>query len=176
MTRQKGIVLLTTIMMLALLAMLVLSEMQGIFLYHKALNHLLEKHQSLYQLEAQANILALNDWSMKRNCVIKEQNPNKIIGLLKSRQACSLIHEKQQFFYLVEELGLFPCLQTMVNKITYSTRHLRINLLKTGTKSAFLQLRVANLVPLASCENSSPTSIKAGLVSWRYLIKTAMED
>jgi hypothetical protein len=169
-SKQKGIVLFTTIILLTLVALLTLSQLQMAFLYYHALNQAVEKHQFFYQLEAQANRLLLDKhWLAQGACIIKERNPNEVIELLKNKQGCVLSHYKQQFFYLVEDIGLFPCLQVQDDKVTYSTQHWRINMMTNEKYPGFLQLRFARLAKLATCENSKPRQIKVGLLSWCYL-------
>jgi hypothetical protein len=169
-TKQKGVVLFTTIILLTLVTLLTISQLQMAFLYYHALNQVVEKNQFLYQLEAAANRLVLDESGpLQQACIIKERNPNAVIEMLKNKQGCVLIHDKQQFFYLVEELGLFPCLQFQDTKVTYSTQHWRINIITDEKYSGFLQLRIARLAKLAACENAKPRQTKVGLLSWRYI-------
>ena len=170
MSKQSGIVLPTTLMVLTLLALLVVSQMQNVFLYHKSLNQLVQKHQIFYQLEVEANKLAHLDTTLiPQICFTQQINPNEVVALLKRKQGCILISEKKTFIYLIENLGLFPCLQARFNKTTYSTRHLRITIMADDNKSPdFLQLRIAQLATLEACEDNELKRIKIGLLSWRY--------
>jgi type II secretory pathway component PulJ len=168
-SEEKGMVLISTIIMLMLLALLVISQMQMVSLVYQSLNRFMEKHQDFYRLEVAAQQLMANHWQVKANCLITEKNPNEIITLLKNKQGCLLSYERQQFLYLVEDLGIFPCIQTVKEKTTYSTRHWRISVLAIEGKFAFLQLRIAKKTQLAVCENSPLVFINPGILSWRYL-------
>lgn len=163
--KQKGIVLLTTVLILSLLSLLILSQMQMVFLHSKALNQIVKKHRVFYELESEAKRIAFRE--QEGRCLISEQDPNEVIHLLQKKQGCSFRHKKQDYAYLVEELGVFPCLQTRYHNETYSTQHLRINIRATGRYSAFLQLRVAKLAKLENCQLDKPSFISLGLQSWR---------
>ncbi|MDI9817606.1 MULTISPECIES: hypothetical protein [unclassified Legionella] len=166
-SKQEGIILITTIIILALSTILMLTGMQILSLYYKALNQTVEKEDVAYGLEAQANQLALRDWQTGTDrCLVNEKTPDEIAWLLKNRQGCELLYEGHRYTYLVEDLGLFPCLQTMINEVGHSTRHLRISVL--GDKGAFLQLRVARAAPLISCSEDI-IYLKPGVISWRYV-------
>lgn len=169
MNREEGMVLLSTMMMLTLLALLVVSQMQMVFLAYKSLNQLVEKHQDFYKLEVVAQQLSANSKQVKANCLLTEKDPNEIITLLKNGQGCPLSHEQQQFFYLVEKLGLFPCMQTVKEQKTYSTQHWRITVLAKSERFDFLQLRIAKIAPLTACENNQLIFINTGTISWRQL-------
>ncbi|WP_131796114.1 hypothetical protein [Legionella lansingensis] len=146
--------------------------MQNIFLYYKGLNQFLEEKEVIYQLEFQAQQLAQKDWKRGEECLIGEQNPAQVIELLLSR-GCLLAGEKAHYLYLVEELGIYPCLQTTLGEHAFGTRHLRINILSKEPKAGFLQLRVARPASLSAC-TKQPIHIPLGLLSWRYLSTAPM--
>ncbi|KTC81542.1 hypothetical protein [Legionella brunensis] len=167
MRKQKGLILLTAIMVLSLLSLLIISAMQNILLYYKGLNKMVEKNQDFYQIEFYMQQLTLKHWKHNAQCVVVEQEHNQIISLLANR-GCKLSDKNRTYFYLVEELGVFPCLQSVIGKEHYSTEHWRINLLSKKPK-AFLQLRIARLTSLAPCQKNKANYIHQGLLSWRYL-------
>ncbi|KTD27465.1 hypothetical protein [Legionella maceachernii] len=164
--KQSGIVLVTILLLITMLSLLVLTQMQGVFLDYKAINQLAEMHQVLFQLEKSAK-----KWvtTPPRECVIQARDVNAVVRLLQNRQGCISTQEKQQFYYLVEDLGLFPCVQTVVEKVSFSTHHWRISILSVNQHAAVLQWRVAKRAPAAACEHNEPIFIQAGLVSWRHL-------
>ncbi|MBA2651964.1 MAG: hypothetical protein H0U73_06850 [Tatlockia sp.] len=165
---QSGIVLLTTLILTSLLALLILTQMQLFLLNFKALRLLKEKHQAFWSLEAAASKLMQDlDGLRKGSCVLGEQGPNIVIDLLKNKQSCSLIYEKEVFYYLIEDLGIFPCLQIQFNKEKYSTRHFRLSIHSAKKKRAILQVRHARLANLIRCEKELKPG-KTGLLSWRY--------
>ncbi|WP_028388700.1 hypothetical protein [Legionella fairfieldensis] len=165
MNKQSGMVLITIILLLALLTLLVLSQMQMVFLSYKGLNQFYAKHQSFYQLEAAAFKLAS---VINQACIIKETDPDDLISLLTSKQGCIWVEGHEQFFYLIENLGLFPCLQTKIGETMYSTQHWRITILNAKDNPAFLQLRFARRTKLLACDKE-PVPIKTGLLSWRHV-------
>lgn len=166
---QQGIIFLSTLLMLTLLSFLVVSQLQFMFLYHRALNTELAAQEDFYQLEAEANRLALRDWSKEKVCTLEEENPDKVISLLKKGQACSFTRGKRRFFYLVEKLGGYSCVQTPSQAGTY---HVRISLLAADTMPSLLQLRIARPVAFApSCKSEDVVLIKQRLISWRYLTR-----
>ncbi|KTC87810.1 MULTISPECIES: hypothetical protein [Legionella] len=168
-SQQAGIVLITTILLIAVLSLLVLSQMQLVFLDYKALNQLTEQHESFLQLETVAGkLISTLDWSRSERCALPSSDPNEVLQLLKNKRGCVLIHKKHEFYYLMENLGVFPCLQRNVNEINYSTQHQRISILST-TDSTVLQLRIAKLAKLERCNQNEIRLSKLGLLSWRYL-------
>lgn len=165
--KQSGFILFATLISLAVFSFLLLSQMQVIFLYHKSYNRYLKKNQAFYQLEAAANHLILTQLK-QGSCQSNELNPNKILSLLKNQKGCPYSYEKLRYFYLVEDLGAFPCLQVLTDNRKYSTRHWRITIKKEGN-TPVLQLGFAHLMPLGLCEEGNQKFIHLGLTSWRYL-------
>ncbi len=164
---QQGIILLSTLLMVTLLTLFVVAQLHFVFLYHRALNAELHAQQDFYQLEAEANQLALRNWSKASACTLEAENLDKVMSLLKKEKACSLSRSNQRYFYLVEKLGIFPCLQTQSQVGTY---HVRISLLKAGSSPSLLQLRIARPQPFtSSCESKDTVLVTQSLISWRYL-------
>ncbi|MCC5013913.1 MULTISPECIES: hypothetical protein [unclassified Legionella] len=172
MNREAGMVLISTMLMVALLALLVVSQMQTVFLVYKSLNRLVDKHQSFYQLEMIAQKLSsFNSNQLQAACLVTEKNPDEVFTLLKNGKACSLSYEQQSFFYLIEELGFFPCMQTVKEKGIYSTQHWRLTVLAKDERFNFLQLRIARIAPFIRCEKKPLVFIHTGILSWRYLVR-----
>ena len=166
--KHTGAVLITVILLITLMALFVLAQMQMVFLDHRALNQLTEQHQSFFQLEAEARKIAATV-SIPSACIIEARDANEVIELLGNKQGCTSTRGKQQFYYLVEDLGLFPCLQTKVGNFFYSTQHLRISIRSREMYSAILQLRIAKSAKLQNCEQIKAVQSRLGLLSWRYL-------
>lgn len=80
--RSTGFVLLTTIMMIVILALLVLSLMQSLFLYIRSSNQVVINHKRLTEMEQIVDKLDLTQ--------------SGYVG---------------QYIYVVEDLGLHPCLK-----------------------------------------------------------------
>jgi hypothetical protein len=166
---QNGVVLVTTIMMLGLITILILSQLQQIFLYHKAIRQIDEHQQKLYRLEAIANQL-VRDIKVNINeaCVVPEQDPDEVVDKLKNTGGCLLSDANESYEYLIEELGIFPCLQVDFNNHRYSTWHRRLTIRLRGQRLGFLQLRIAQQVSKQFCVEEQIRIIKQGIISWRF--------
>ena len=165
MTAQKGMILVTTAIIILLLNLLVLTGLKMVLDSFKSLNQLKQAHLFFVLFETRAKKL-LDDTNIenKSACIIEEQDPNDVMRLLKNKKGCVLHQENEAFYYFIERLGIFPCLQS--NKA--STEHFRLSLLTQGKYHAFLQIRSARLVKSGDCEKN-PHQIHLGIISWRYL-------
>ncbi|CDZ77103.1 hypothetical protein BN59_01385 [Legionella massiliensis] len=159
--------LVTTLMMIVVSSLLVLSQMRLFLLDYKVLSLLKEKQQSLRALEAVVAKLAAQ--ATPGECILKEQAPNLIVDLLKNKRGCIFIHEEHSYYYLIEDLGVFPCLQIQRDNLNYSTHHLQISLGALSQRSTILQIRFAKLAEFVHCENQKPGKSRLGLLSWRVL-------
>jgi Tfp pilus assembly protein PilX len=160
-TTIQGMILLTTMTMIMVLTLLVLSLMQGVLLYVKQSSQQILKHDELLQLEnAAQKIMDLRS----DECVVKETNPNQLIEQLK-RGACTFNDNKRVFYYLISELGDFPCIK--IGK--QGTHHRLITLSFTETPNVILQLRLASPAQEIICNPLEIRSIQRGVISWRYL-------
>ncbi|MBA3537603.1 MAG: hypothetical protein H0T84_13515 [Tatlockia sp.] len=169
-SKQAGLVLLTTIMVIGLLALLTLSQLQILLLDFKAISMASKKKQDFWTLETAANTVLRNiALEGQESCLLSEKDPDVVINLLKNKKGCPLIHEKQPFYYLIEDLGVFPCLQVLIDNKIYSTRHFRLSIHSAEKHAAILQLRHARIEKLVICDNNEPKQSKLGLQSWRYL-------
>lgn len=159
--------MLTTIIMLSLLTMLVLSLMQSVFLYTKVSNQVVVKHKALYQLEEAAYHLITESYSP--NCLFTSENPNRIVDFLLHNQGCSFIWQHQQYYYLVDDLGIYPCLQAISGNEVQSSHHWLLTVLSSLPYQAVLQLRIAKPMRRLHCDLTEARQIKMGIISWRYL-------
>lgn len=172
---QRGIILITTMLLLALLSMLMLAQIQLLFLYTKGLNNLRAKDRLFYQLETVAQSLLHSDQLNKPKCLIQELGSNEALDYLKKNNGCRWQQQKQQYFYINEQLGLFSCLLAFVDQKKYSTRHWRLTVMTTQNiaqppTDIFLQLRFVTLAPFVACDNHNVVrEINPGILSWRHL-------
>lgn len=169
-SRQQGLILFNTLMMISVLSLIVLSQMQLIFVQLKATNLVLFRHQSFQRLENEANRLVLagrKEWPQE--CLISEANPNAIIERLKGKKGCTVFNDDQHYKFLVEDLGFFPCLQTIHNFMLYSTRHWRLTITAVMEKPITLQLRIARAAEYMPCVSNQTISINTGIISWRSI-------
>ena len=167
--KSSGMVLFTSMVMLAVLSMLILSLMQAIFLYIKASSQLANRHQTFYQLEAVANQLRLSTLSevSDSRCVVQEKSPNEVIDKLNHHLGCERIEGTKSYVYLITDLGEYPCLQVESAGIFLGSHHWLITIANQEVPNEVLQLRTANPVHSTQCEGTS-TVIHAGIVSWRH--------
>src|SRR6202012_3348089 len=116
-----GIVLITTMMLIALLALFTLSQLQLFRLNIQALNLVKAKHQAFSMLETAADKIVQNiTLSKQEECIFSEQDPKDLNDLLSNKKGCVLTYEKQVFYYFIEDLGFFPCLQAQVENQRFS--------------------------------------------------------
>lgn len=154
--------------MISIITMLVLSLMQSVLLYVKVSNQVGANHEALYQLEAAAYHLITANYSS--DCIFTGENPNQIVEFLLHNRGCSLIWQHHQYYYLVDDLGLYPCLRAISDKEIQSSHHWLITVFSPTPQPAVLQLRVAKPVRAIQCELSESRQINMGVISWRYLL------
>jgi len=156
--------------MIVILTMLVLSLMQAVFLYFKVSNQVVKKHEELYQLEAVAYKLAIAKQELlNADCILTDTDPNQVVDMLLHNSGCSLIDNNRQYYYLIDNLGLYPCLQILSDKKIYSSHHWLISVATPPPRQTVLQLRVTEPARPITCELSEMHQIDRGVISWRYL-------
>ncbi len=160
-------VLLTTIILILTLTMLVLSLLHAVFLYIKVSSQVMSTHEALYQLEAQALRLAVANHDPQ--CEVLEEDPNQSIEKLRHYSECLLTANKRQYTYLINDLGVYPCLHIVYGKKTYSSHHWLITLASAVPREHILQLRMARPVKEVACDRFEAREINKGVISWRYL-------
>lgn len=138
--------------------------MQGVLLYHKAMNGREEQHQWFYQMENMALQLAKSN-QLPKQCLLDGDNANKAISVLRQQQGCSL--SAGQYQYIIEEIDDFPCLVTMVNHKKLATHHRRVTI--HDDKHSFLQIRYVSAVMLKEQCLTKSRFIPTGVSSWRLL-------
>jgi hypothetical protein len=154
--------------MINILTMLVLLLMQTVYVYIKASNQVVASHNSFYQLETVARELSLEPFSA--DCVLSNEDPNKVIELLAHHNGCLYKTHQRQYYYLIDDLGRFPCLKIIENNEFYGSRHWLITIRSIEESQPFiLQLRIAKLGEVMDCQGSDHRQIHSGIVSWRYL-------
>lgn len=163
--QQIGIVLLTTMIMMSLLSVLMLSLMQSVLLYAKVSNQIVLTHKLFYQLEAAAQ--ALISSSAPPDCILTGEDPNHIIDLLLHQKGCYFVHNEQSYSYLIDDLGLYPCLRMLYKSHTYSSHHWLITIVSLPL-SRVLQLRIAKPAKMITCDLKEHY-INNEVLSWRYL-------
>ncbi len=158
--RQTGIVLLTAMMMIVILALLVLSLMQSIYLYIRSGNQVVMNHQQLSEME---HIITKLDLTQSA-CLVRDKNPNQLVEWVGAHQGCKFA----QYTYVVEDLGLYPCLQMASGAIPLGSHHWLVTLVKTQAPHVVLQLRMAKPAETDICQLTA-IRIHQGVVSWRTI-------
>lgn len=173
MKHQNGIVLFTTILMLAMITVLILSLMQAVFLYAKASNHLAHRHEIFYQLESAAHQLsALNLLSSDDACMLKGEAPDKIVNLLKFHKGCQINMNHHVFEYLIDDLGVFPCLQIDSNHHLDSSHHYLLTVaIHQLPQLEWIQLRIAKRIAPLPCDEETRL-IHEGILSWAHQVQS----
>ena len=165
---QRGMVLLITVMMISLLTLFVLSLLQAVMLSVKVSHQVVKQHQSFYQLESVAT--SLLQITPVPACMLTNEDPNQIIALLSQQTGCSLIDNHRAYSYLIDDLGLQPCLRVISGHKLYSSHHWLFTI-KDTSSGVTLQLRIAKPNPLIPCDEAEVRMINEGMISWRYLSK-----
>lgn len=162
---QTGFVLVTTMMLLAVLTLLILSVMQGLLLYIKSGNQTVMNHRLFYQMEALANRLDVT----APFCKVHDKNPNQLIQMLLNHQGCIRVDGSHRFAYVIEDMGLFPCLQVMVDEVGQGSHHWLVTITTLEPSQMVLQIRIAKPEATLICSLLPAKQIPSGIVSWRTL-------
>ncbi len=166
-SKQRGMVLPITITMIIILTLIVLSLMQAVFLYLKVSNNLISNHEKLYELETIAKQIIKSNNKLK--CITSEQDPNILASLLLQNNGCLINYNKKNYYYLIADLGIYPCLQIRSRSDVFSSHHWLISVITALPKQKLLQLRMAKSSEFSECLLDDLKIISGGSVSWRYI-------
>ncbi|MDP1602621.1 MAG: hypothetical protein Q8M03_05095 [Legionella sp.] len=170
MKKQKGMILINTLLMISVIALIVLSQVQLIFLQFRAMNELISRHQAFRQLEAAANQLITGSMQgLNQRCLVPRRDNNDIVDRIKHKEGCALSINKKQYQFFIENLGAVPCLEITINDQLYTTRHQRFTVALMSNKPLILQIRMASAGDYIMCDSRQSTQIQPGILSWRYL-------
>ncbi len=170
--KSGGFILLMTLCVIIVMSALLITCLHHILLYHKALNTQEQQHQNFYQLEYIAKQLAhSSSVTANINCVETRDVANEVIQWLIKGDGCALTTGQEQYQYIIEDLGDFPCLIFYRQQQKYASHHLRISVLLLANEehdSALLQLRFIKPTITGSCMGEE-NRVSEGISSWRYL-------
>ncbi|CAM3073519.1 Uncharacterised protein [Legionella steigerwaltii] len=168
--KDKGFVLLITLLIIGVIGLLTLTSMQHTLLYYKAINKQEVVHQNFYQLEDVALQLLHRHTEFNQDCVLHTDSANQVMHHLLYNKGCSLISGKTQYKYYIEDLGEFPCLRARYRGRKSATHHQRISiaLIENGFPESLLQIRFVSRGEVIPCPTKEH-SISLGVSSWRYL-------
>jgi hypothetical protein len=164
--KQTGFILLTTMLLILTSALLVLSLMQGVFLYSKECHQIIASHQAFHTLENIAMTLDLNQIA----CHAQETNPNQLLANVAAGKGCLWTDDQQKYRYSIADLGFFPCLPITADTIQYSSHHWLVTVTHIPSHNQTIQMRLATLSDVtALCDLSVEHPIAEGVISWRFL-------
>ncbi|MCH9755860.1 MAG: hypothetical protein K0U37_01545 [Gammaproteobacteria bacterium] len=138
--RTRGMILLTTILILGLLAALIFSMQRAMWLYTKLHQKTCAIHQVFEALEAEALKLVLS--SPKTLCFSNILDVNHAALMLKAGHGCAVVENKMSYRYWVNDLG-------------YVDKQMALAVQASVRPNAILSVRFSKT---------------KGLMSWRYLI------
>ena len=138
--RIGGMILLTTILILSLLAALVFSMQRAMWLYTKLYQKTCATHQAFEALESEA--LKLARGSLRTHCLSDVLDVNHALLMLKAGRGCVVTTNKIKYRY-------------WVNRVGYSDKQVILAVHAVLHPEVMLSLRFSKI---------------KGLMSWRYLI------
>ncbi len=177
-TSQQGMILLFTLLLLSLISGFILLELEMLLLQQKTVQQFIGQQQLK---QTMSSIAARLIKAPPLTCIVSGQaNPNTVLTQLTDTKACQLIEEKHLFHYVIEDLGLFACVQINTKKTISSSHHWRLSIQQLDTldnnesnplkkPQHTLQIRFATIGPYQLCENNQTTVIQAGITSWRVI-------
>tara|TARA_R110002126_G_scaffold17798_2_gene68886 strand:+ start:60182 stop:60670 length:489 start_codon:yes stop_codon:yes gene_type:complete len=157
--RSQGMILLTTLIMLALIASLLFSMMRGTWMYQKLARQTRASHEAFYALEAAASHLEhLGFKHVSTSCIKKTKDLNQPLHSLRLEQGCVLSYKHQTYRYAVADLGVRVC-----------SHHWLIAVAAPALGHEILSIRVARPINKRKKACITSTEINTGILSWRYL-------
>lgn len=150
MSKQQGFILLSVLLMIALLTVLLFSQLQLIVLNKKLLN--LQHSQQLVFREMETEL-------------------NHIIAQASDLQEGQYTVSVKDHVYAVhiENAGSFPCLPIVTKRGALSSHHWIIQLQAMSEKKERLDVRFATMENTSLlCKQVNPRPIKPGLQSWHF--------
>lgn len=170
MNRQKGMILVTTILMITLLSMLVASLLEMVLLYVKTSAAIIAKHKDFYQTEASAlKIFTKQNVLKNASCQIDESNPNRVLSLLLKKKGCEFQSNGYSYRYFLEDRGIYSYLCMVAGGTQWSTHHWQLSMVQDSLRTSFVQIRMALPETSEPCTLKEPTIIPLGVISWHYI-------
>lgn len=169
--KEKGYIFAFTLCIVSLISVLVLSSMQQMLLYQRAMNKQEQAHQYFYDLERIIHYLIALPEKERISCVQHQDSANEVLHQVLKKEGCALKTDKANYHYVIEDLGNYPCLMINDKTTIKATHHFRFTVAqdKPLQPSSIMQVRVIQPVPLLQCD-SEVRYVDAGISSWRYLI------
>ena len=168
--KQQGMVLLTVLMALGLMAMLLMANMQSLFLYDKLLQAFELKDQVIEQLEKTArDKLILWGKFPGHDCLVRDLGPNLVINYMFTH-GCMIESSSIKLRYLIDDLGLIPGVHVTQDKKIFPVKQGLITVVTADNHRLGVQIRMAFIAPLLEMSQQTPTHPMAlGVMSWRLI-------
>ncbi|WP_165483190.1 type II secretion system protein [Legionella quateirensis] len=162
-----------TLCTICVISLLILTCIQHVFLYSKALNRQQYQHQNFYQMEdTLMQLTELQLHLIDQECIIPTKGADKVIGKLVKNEGCLVPGSDKHYRYLIEDLGDYPCVVTQKEGQMLSTHHIRITLLQSpdayNPAASVLQVRNIKESASESCHGETH-QVSTGISSWRYI-------
>ncbi|MDF1827591.1 MAG: hypothetical protein P1U39_04880 [Legionellaceae bacterium] len=158
--RSEGMILLTTLIILALIASLLFSMMRATWIAQKLARQTRETHAAFYALEGAAQHLIALDFKhlTKKKCIKKTRDVNQPLQMLRIEQGCEWRYKNQVYRYALADLGVVSC-----------SHHWLIAITASELGHEILSTRVAKAINIKTKNCKNATKIDTGVLSWRYL-------
>lgn len=165
--RGQGFILITVMLLLGLITLWVSVLLQQVLLYAQTANQMLMQHDIFHQLEVTANAIITSPFL--HDCTVNFMDPNEVKSLVR-KHGCIKKGDKQNYYYLIDDLGLYPCLHFSIDGREYSSQHWLLTIMSLEPRSPILQIRTAKPSPIVTCNFNAIQLIHSEIISWRYLL------
>lgn len=165
-SKEAGIILLSTICIMAVMSLLIVTSLQQQVLYARVLGRLQAHDKDLYHLEK----LGLKLLAMKRNACLIKSVPGENVWAQMPIKGCSVEQADRHYQYLIEDAGIFSCWMINTKDGLKASRHFRLLLRQSDEEGRehYLQLRDIQAVEsLEPCEDEKQI-IQGGIHGWQY--------
>lgn len=152
---SQGMVLFTTLVMLAWITLMVLAQMRAVLLLRQVNQQLLSQHHFVDELERAAQSIAHHATSTALSACL--------------RSLCRMTQGARAYTYHVIDYGVFPCLIIGVGEEKVASHHWMIQVTDASQATPALRLRIAlREKGIWSCDLSKSVAISEGVISWHY--------
>lgn len=169
--KQQGFILLVTLIMMSVMGLLLLGAMHQLQLVLHSSRERELAHQEFYQLEHLLRKRMSSSFK-KTTCVFPQQDINWAWAELMQKKGCQLTGAAKEYYYLMEDLGDYPCLIVVDGKKKQATHHYRLAVasVSKNEKLALLQIRFIEPAISASQCQKGTHQVQPGISSWRYVV------
>ena len=150
--RAEGMVLLTTLMMITLVAEMVMSAMRAVLLLEKVNQRLALTHQAFYEFDAVLE------------GILEQASTHTLSACINT--PCQWLQGTHTYSYEVVDWGIFPCLRLLIHEQTVASHHWQLTVHSMYPTALTRVVRIATRGPLRSCTSSIFARISKGVLSW----------